>query len=279
MIDAMTSETVVPRRPNGARSAAVVLALLAVTTPAFAQGDVTFFLGGAYPVYDDRLTLRPSIPSLPGADVTVTGTPELRTNGGLVFGGALAFEAGIIGIEGRLDATEVGFDLTGARYDVRATAPPFEGLTAAVTVGDGHFDADRLYLLSLNVRLRTPGPIGLVASGGLSYLPDVTITGAVPLSVQISGVPSLPITPQVRLRVASGESEQRLGLNGGAGLRIGGSRVALMAEVRVFYFRDYELRFDVDDAPDIVGDLLDGIDAIRFEPVIVNAQAGLVFKF
>jgi hypothetical protein len=33
-----------------------------------------------------------------------------------------------------------------------------------------------------------------------------------------------------------GESEQRLGLNGGAGLRIGGSRVALMAEVRVFYF-------------------------------------------
>jgi hypothetical protein len=279
MIDAMTSETVVPRRPNGVRFAAVVLALLAVTSPAFAQGDVTSFLGGAYPVYDDRLTLRPSIPSLPDADVTVTGTPELRTNGGLVFGGAVAFEAGIIGIEGRLDATEVGFDLTGARYDVRATAPPFEGLTAAVTVGDGHFDADCLYLLSLNVRLRTPGPIGLVASGGLSYLPDVTITGAVPLSVQISGLPALPITPQVRLRVAAGESEQRFGLNGGAGLRIGGSRVALMAEIRVFYFRDYELRFDVDDAPDIVGDLLDGINAIRFEPVIVNAQAGLVFKF
>jgi hypothetical protein len=41
------------------------------------------------------------------------------------------------------------------------------------------------------------------------------------------------------------------------------------------------LRLVVDDAdaPDIIDGLLDGIAPIRFEPVIVNAQAGLVFKF
>ncbi len=260
---------------------AVVLTLAGTTGLASAQGiDVTVFLGRAYPVYDERLTLRPSLPSLPGVDVTVTGTPELRADGGLVFGGALAFELGILGIEGRLDSTEVGLDLTGARYDLLSTTPPFQGLTAGVTVGDGRFDAARLNLLSLNARLRTPGPAGLFASGGLSYLPDFTIRGSLPLAAQIAGLPITPgIEPRLQLRVAPGEPEHRLGVNGGAGLRLGGNRMALMAEVRVFYFRDFELRFAVDDAPELVRQVLDSLDPVRFDPVIVNAQAGLVFRF
>ncbi|HEX6314201.1 MAG TPA: hypothetical protein VFZ73_05050, partial [Gemmatimonadaceae bacterium] len=92
---------------------AVIMLALATPVPASGQGgDFTIFVGGAYPVYDERLTLRPSVPSLPGVNVTVDGSPELRANGGLVFGGALAFELGILGIEGRLDATDIGFDLT-----------------------------------------------------------------------------------------------------------------------------------------------------------------------
>ncbi len=35
----------------------------------------------------------------------------------------------------------------------------------------------------------------------------------------------------------------------------------------------------VEGAPDLVAQLLDSFDPVRFEPVIVNAQAGLVFKF
>jgi hypothetical protein len=258
-----------------------ILVTLATTTPALAQGgDLTVFVGAAYPVFDERLTLRPSVPSIPGGQVTVSGDPSISAAGGLVFGGALAFELGVLGIEGRLDSTALGFDLTGARYDVRATSGPLQGLTGSVTVDDGRFDADRLQLLSLNARLRTPGPIGIFVSGGFSYLPDVTITGAVPLSAQVGGVPILTdLQPRLRLQAAPGESDHRYGVNGGAGLRIGGSRVAVMGEVRVFYFREYELRFSVEDAPDIVEDLLEGLDPIRFEPVIVNAQAGLVFRF
>jgi hypothetical protein len=87
------------------------------------------------------------------------------------------------------------------------------------------------------------------------------------------------VAPRLQLRAVPGESEHRIGVNGGAGLRIGGDRLAIMAEVRGFYFRDYELRFELDDAPDFVTDLLDSVDAVRFQPIIVNAQAGLVFKF
>ena len=35
------------------------------------QADLTLFLGKAFPVYDERLTLHPSVPTLPGAVVSV----------------------------------------------------------------------------------------------------------------------------------------------------------------------------------------------------------------
>jgi hypothetical protein len=133
-----------------------------------------------------------------------------------------------------LDATDIGFDLSGARFDRRATQPPFTGLTGNLVVGPGRFDVKRLYLLSGILRLRTPGPVSLVASGGVSVLPDIAITGSVPLSINIAGLSVVSgLEPRLRLIAAPGESEHRVGLNGGLGLRIGG-RVALMGEARVF---------------------------------------------
>ena len=86
----------------------VFLVFLSTAGPVSAQVDLTIFVGAAYPTYDERLTLRPSVPSLPGAEVTVSGNPAITATGGLVVGGALAFEAGILGIEGRIDSTAVG---------------------------------------------------------------------------------------------------------------------------------------------------------------------------
>jgi hypothetical protein len=245
-----------------------------------AQGvDLTFFLGGAYPTYDERLTLRPPTPTVPGVDVSVVGQPLIEADGGLVFGGALAFEWGILGIEGRLDAIELGFDVTGARYDLRGTQPPFTGLSASITVLDGRFDADIITPLSANVRVRTPGPVALIASGGLSFLPDITVNGTLPLRVEVPGLPVLPtLDPTLTLRVVPGQSEHRWGVNGGAGLRLGG-RVALMGEVRVFYFREYELRFGAEDELGFLDELLADLASVRFEPIFVNAQAGITFRF
>ena len=80
--------------------ATAILAMLVMSSPAFAQGvDFTFFLGRAYPVYDDRLTLRAPIPSLPGVEIT-GDTLEISTDGGLVFGGAVGFELGEAVLDG-----------------------------------------------------------------------------------------------------------------------------------------------------------------------------------
>jgi hypothetical protein len=130
-----------------------VSVLLASCGRAEAQGlDVTFFVGRAFPIYDERLTLRPSTPAVPGVDISVVGSPLIEADGGPVFGGALAFEFGVFGIEGRLDATEVGLAFTGARYILRGTQPPFEGLTASITFADGRFGADRIPIPSVLTR-------------------------------------------------------------------------------------------------------------------------------
>ena len=263
-----------------ARLVCAVIVLLGIGRRAEAQGvDLTFFVGRAFPIYDERLTFRPSTPTVPGVDVSVVGSPLIEAAGGPVFGGAVAFEFGVLGIEGRLDATDVGLAFTGARYNLRGTQPPVEGLTASITVSDGRFDADRIPLLSVNARLRTPGPVALVVSGGLSFLADVSVTGSIPLRLEVSGIPSPPgFDPTLRLVAVPGQSDHRWGVNGGAGLRIGG-RVALVGEVRVFYFREYELRFEAENGAEILDELLAGLAPVRFEPVFVNAQAGVTVRF
>ncbi len=261
------------------RAACAVLLLLGGSEPAAAQGlDFTFFIGRAFPIYDERLTLRPSTPTVPGVDITVDGSPLLEADGGPVVGGAVAFEWGVLGIEGRLDGTDVAFDLTGARYNLRGTQPPFEGVTASITISDGTFEADRIWIMSGNVRVRTPGPIALIASGGLSYLPDITVTGSIPIRVEVSGVQVPDFNARLTLRGVPGQSEDRWGVNGGVGLRFGG-RVALMGEVRVFYFQDYELRFGAESSGDILDEVLSGLAPVRFDPIFINAQAGVTFKF
>jgi hypothetical protein len=256
-----------------------VCAVFGLAPPAAAQAiDLTVFAGLAYPLYDERLTLRAPSPSLPGVDLTVSDAPILRGDGGPVVGAALAVEFGILGIEGRVDSVDAGLDFTGARYDLRGTTFPFQGLTASIIASPGRFDAERISLLSLNARIRTPGPIGLTASGGVSYLPDIDVSGSVPLTVDAPDLPALGVTAGLTLRGTPGQSEHRFGLNGGAGLRIGG-RVALLAEIRGFYFRDYELRFGTADGPDLLDDLLAEAEPVRFSPVFVNAQVGLSFRF
>lgn len=260
--------------------AACMLAVLTGSaTRASAQGtELTIFGGLAFPFYDERLILTPSTPNIPGVVVTVAGSPVLQADGGPVFGAALALELGVIGIEGRVDVTKVSLDFSGVRYDLRGTAPPFDGFSASLVAAAGRFDADRIPLLSLNARIRTPGPVSFVASGGLSYLPDMRVAGAVPLVVEASGVtiPSLDAT--LTLRATPEQAGHRIGINGGAGVRLGG-RAALVAEVRAFYFRDYRLRFATANGPLLLDELLQDVAPVRFTPVFVNAQAGLTIRF
>src|ERR1043166_6199078 len=132
------------------RCAAIALTVLAVPRPALAGWDLLFFLGRAFPKSDSRLTFPLPPPSIPGVGVTVTGTPKLETAGGVTFGGAIAAEAGVIGIEGRFDSPKIGFNLPGPRYDLVAVEPPFAGASATVVLSDARFDIERLHLWSAN---------------------------------------------------------------------------------------------------------------------------------
>ena len=266
------------RNPVAAICGAMLFLLGAPQHAAAQTLDVTLFGGLAYPLYDERLTFQLPPPALSGVEVTVAESPTLRGDGGPVFGAALALEFGLIGIEGRFDAVDAGLEFTGARYDLRGTTFPFQGLTATIVAAPGRFDAERIPLMSLNARVRTPGRISVTASGGVSYLPDIDISGSVPLNVNAPQLPPLGFDAALTLRGVPGRSEHRLGVNGGAGIRVGG-RIALHAEVRGFYFREYELELASVGGPALLDDLLADADPVRFSPVFVNAQVGLTFRF
>jgi len=249
----------------------------ALLTPmrALAQGgDVTFFGGYAYPTYSQQFVFRtPTIPSLPGAEIQPEGDLVLDAKGGPVFGAAAAFElGGFFAIEGRFDSTAIELESSGVRYTVSGA------LSGAVTIGDGPIDVDRLNLLSLNLRLRTPGVVSFVASGGFSYLPKFSVAGSIPLRVEVAGatIPSLEVP--LRLVIAPTESQHRFGVNGGVGLRVRmAPNASIVGELRGFYFKQYELVAEADDP--LLGDLVAGFQTVRFDPIVVNGVVGVSFSF
>lgn len=265
-------------RPGASLLLGIVTLFGSASTAVAQSVDLTVFAGVAYPLYDERLTLRPGALSIPGVEVLSATSPELKGDGGAIFGASLVVELGVVGIEGRVDSVDAGIDFTGARYDLRGTAFPFQGVTASIIASPGRFDADRVSILSVNARLRIPGPVGIFASGGVSYLPDISVSGSVPLSVEAPQLPPLGINAGLTLRAEPGQSGHRFGVNGGGGVRIGG-RVALVGEVRGFYFREYELRFGTANGPELLDDLLSEADPVGFEPVFINAQLGVSFRF
>ena len=265
---------------RASRVICTIVVALSSAGPAAAQGlDLTLFVGRAFPVYDERLTLAPPTPSVPGADVTVVGSPLLEADGGAVFGGALAFEWGIFGIEGRLDATDVGLELTGARYNlsrhstaVREPHGKHHGFGWQVRRRPNHAP----------VREREAQDSGTGRACRLGWpelSPGTRDHGGRPFT---PGGPRRPdagrFQSEARASRGTGQADHSWGINGGAGLRIGG-RVALVGEVRVFYFREHELRFNVENDLGILDALLVNLEPVRFEPVFVNAQVGVVFKF
>jgi hypothetical protein len=267
------------RRTVLARVGVALLSVLAVPTAARAGWDLSVFGGVAFPTYEQRFTVRaPTVVPLPGFVVQPADDLTIDAKGGSVFGAALCGEVGVLGIEGRFDSTAIELRTSGLTYGLRYSAPPLPTFTGSLSIAPGPLETSRLNLLSLNLRLRTPGPVSLVASGGFSYLPDFDVTGSTPVQLAISGIPALDQTGTFRLRVAPTESSHRFGVNAGAGLRFTiAPGVSLFGEGRVFYFKEYELSIDVDD-PRLQA-LVGAIEEPRFRPVVVNAVGGLVFSF
>jgi len=264
---------------------------------AAAEGlELAGYLGRAVPTYSQSFSYAPlSIPPpFPGVSVEQSGAFGLEASGGVVFGGGLTwFLADAVGIEARIDTADVDVETTAPTFVVRVDLPsPLPDLSTDVVLDPAAVSLERLRPLSLNLVLRTPGPVGLRASGGVTFLPDAELS--VVQSIGLAGTPlnifvdridvaTLPI----RAVATPAEGGLRLGGNVGAGLQLRlGERLTLMGEVRFFHFGAQTLQWSRVPGVQLsaleelaLDEIEQQLEPIEFDLVFFNATAGLAIAF
>lgn len=234
----------------------LLAALGVVLLPSLASAaglELVGYFGPIVSPYDQSIELDPGGLILPGGAVVPPGQAlRLEATGGTTLGGALTlYLADWIGLEVRLDAAKLDLQVTGATYRVLVDLPaPLPDALGDLELGSGPMDMERIRPFSLNLKLRTPGRVALVLSGGLSYLPDLRVVSAQAVqlrAVQVPGVPAGSVLATVGLRaeaVPEEEENGRYGANAGIGLQFAlGDHVALVGEARGFVFQEHRLEW------------------------------------
>lgn len=221
--------------------------------------------------------------------LTSSGALQLDAEGGLAWRGGLTwYFAGGLGLEARYDSVTANLVASGATYDVRVVAVPgVPSFNARLELGAEDLQLGSVHPVSLNLRFRTPGPVRLVLSGGISYLDAIQVQGALVGALSSS----LPIPlPAVRVHLAAvappGEDQGQFGVNGGLGLQIGlGETLSLQGEVRAFAFKERTLTWSALGVPANVveqalqQELLGRLEPIQFDPLLWSATAGIALRF
>jgi hypothetical protein len=122
-----------------------------------------------------------------------------------------------------------------------------------------------------------------VASGGLSYIPSVTVEAGVDIGLVVGGIPGLPSLPLPDLGVSAAATVPGgFGGNLGAGIRIPvSSGVALLFEARAFGFPKKEIQWGTGSGQTspIEEALAAALDPIEFQYGFFQATGGVVFTF
>lgn len=271
------------------------LALLLPASASAAGLEIGVHGGRIVPVYEQSVQLDPSGLVLPGGGVVPSGQALLlEADGGTALGGAVTlYLADWLGLEGRLDAADISLLMTGATYRVIVDLPaPLADAAGDLQLGSGPMDVERIRPLSLNLKLRTPGRVRLALSGGISYLPELSVVSAQAVrlrSVSVPGVPAGAILASVGLRAeAQPEFEEngRFGANAGLGLQIMlGDHFALVGEGRGFIFREHRLDWQRAGGPlspleeALARELERRLDPVEFNPNFFQVTAGLAVSF
>lgn len=259
--------------------------------------EVTVHAGPSFPTYSQTFSYDPGTVTLPIPFATVrqTGVFQLEAKGGLSFGGALAWQfAGPLGLEARIDTTDVDVQTLGARYRVEVDLPaPLSDVATDLDLGTGTVDLERVRPLSLNLRLRSSGKIGVAASGGISYLPALRVSATQTVGLGVTGLDAFlqrlnVATLTLRAEARPDEADEgRWGANFGLGARIGlAPHVGLSLEARGFAFQKQTLTWRRADARPLnaleerlLAEVQQRLGTIEFNPTFFQATAGLTLTF
>lgn len=262
------------------RTVAIVGLLAAAASARAGSFELAGRIGPSLPFYHQSFALRS-----PGLDSSALGLEPLSdlrldASGGLSFGGGIAWHAaGPFGLEVRVDTGTLELAQSEARFriTVRPPAPlPPIGLDFET---QGSIELGRLRPVSVNLRYRGDGRLGLVASGGVSHLPAMDV--AIEQELRPERLAGLDI-PSLEL-AAGGRIEGFWGVNAGLGVQVRlGERLALDLEGRAFFFGERELEWSVERFPldPALGESLrQRLDPVRFTPGFFQATAGLAVRF
>lgn len=268
----------------------VVAFVLFSAATAGAQGWELSLLGGwTAPTFEQTFVFDPDIglPDIPGGEIRQRGVFELKAKGSFAFGGSVAyFFNEHVALEGRIDTVDFDIDVVGPRFEANVSF----GLpaTAALEVGSGIVDVERLYPLSANLKARTGGRARFVASGGVSYLPRIRFDAVLPVSLSLGalGIPPVELA-RVELRagaLAEG-GDSRWGLNAGAGFEVDVSPgVAIVGDVRVHRFQSQTFVWRASSGGSselerILLEALGELSPVEVELIYFQATGGLAFRF
>jgi hypothetical protein len=264
--------------------ALLALVVLCPTTSGAGGLEISGWVGPSLPFYSQSFSYRPpAVPPLPGVSVEQLGGFQFDASGGVSFGAAVAWHgAGPLGVELRVDSGAIDVTEDGASFRVTVRPPsPLPPVSFDVET-EGTIAIDRLLPISLNLRYRGGGRVGLVASAGVSYLPSLDFAVSQELGLGAIGgaggieLPTLPLE-------AGGKIAGFWGVNAGLGVRVRLSdRVSANVEGRGFFFGERELEWRVDHfpvSPELGEILRQQLDPIRFTPGFFQATAGLSVRF
>lgn len=268
------------------RTLGALLALLVLSAAAGQAGqlEISGWVGPSLPFYSQSFRYQPpAVPALPGVTVEQLGEFRFDASGGVSFGGSIAWHpAGRLGVELRVDSGAIDVTQQGARFRVTVHPPaPLPPLALDVET-QGTITLDRLLPVSLNLRYRGGGRVGLVASAGVSYLPSLDFAVTQELGVgAIGGVGGIDL-PTVPLE-AGGRIDGFWGANAGLGVRFRLSdAVSANVEGRGFFFGEREIDWKIDRfplSPELGEELRQQLGPIRFTPGFFQATAGLSVRF
>jgi hypothetical protein len=262
-----------------------------------AQLEVAARVGQALPFFEQTVNYDPGstsviIPGLANIDLEQRGSFVLDGKGGSTIGAsATLYPVKGFGFEARVDSAALDIKATGATYHVRIDLPsPIPDISRDLKFDNGVVDVDRLKPISLNLKLKTPGRVSLMVSGGVSYLPEVHIDarqrlgfGVTTFNSSTAGINVGSVVFRAQVRSKDDQAAKRIGGNVGGGIQLQlGGPLALQAEARYFTFPKHKLDWH----PEIEGVIsplesrlleeVEGrIDPLEFYPAFFQATIGV----